>query len=101
MTILRHGARSGISDIVEGLHEGVFFGGGGAREEEPGVGEGAVLGAVFFVFGEGVDHEVVAFFLDVAEGGAAEAVEFEDYLGVLGGYGEVDITAVECCIVVR
>jgi hypothetical protein len=47
---------------------------------------------VFLVFGEGVDHEVVALFLDVSEGGAAEAVEFEYYLGVLGGYGKVDIT---------
>ena len=57
------------------------------------------MGALFFVFGECVDHEVVAFFLDVAEGGAAETVEFEYYLGVLGSNCYVDVT--EFCRIVE
>ena len=71
------GSRGGEACRVEGLHEGVFFGGRDSREVEP-----VVLRPAF---------EVISVVLDGLEGLPAESGELEDHLVVFVVFAQEDV----------
>mmetsp|Transcript_26103 Transcript_26103/g.55534 ORF Transcript_26103/g.55534 Transcript_26103/m.55534 type:complete len:249 (-) Transcript_26103:301-1047(-) len=91
VTILSHRLGRGIAHVVQRLHESVLLERRGSGEEQPRVGQGSILRSLFFILGEGVDHEVIALLLHVTEGRPPEPVELEHDLRVPRGDGEVDV----------
>mmetsp|Transcript_4917 Transcript_4917/g.11028 ORF Transcript_4917/g.11028 Transcript_4917/m.11028 type:complete len:420 (-) Transcript_4917:93-1352(-) len=91
VTILRDGSRGGVPHVKKRFHEGVLLEGRSPREEEPRVGQRAVLRPVLLVLDQRVDHEVVPFLLHVPKGRPAQPVELEHDLPVLRSDGEVHV----------